>query len=665
MRASLTLLAKAAFEPLLDGLTTDQQAAVTHGIGPQVIFAGPGAGKTRTLIARICYLLATGRALPRDIVLVTFTNNAAHECSERLAKELDPEQVAGITICTFHSLCARMLRTHAARIGRTPFFTIYDERALRALVKEILEDATRVNVALQLGGGRPPLSAKDICEEISLAKNRLWDPDFYAQWSQHRHAPLIAAVWREVDQELEQSNACGFDDLLVLAVRLLGDHPDLQAHYRARWRWLLVDEVQDTCYAQMALLRLLAQPNGNLSICGDLDQALYSFRGAEPRNLLSFPALFPTRREVTLAVNFRCHEEIVAHAEQLISNNQNRQPIRFHAERGPGGHVRARGFDNEYAEGAWIAKEIARQIAGGVKPEEILVLARTSFAYKPICKALEKAGIQHHVLGSLGLFERSEVKNALAYLQLIQNPLDAIAFRRAISNPTRGVGPKTIIALLHLARANNIDLLEACARNAEIPGLPKRTRENLVRFARQMLATRSGHLAGTPVTDTVTTVLRMRGGIERHHEWVRDNPPTNEAQEDAEAALALLAGMREAADRYQQQEGSHATLLGFVERAVGLHSDGPTIVTEGVGVSTIHGAKGMEAPVVILCAAEEEITPHYHALAAHTTSAIEEERCAFYVAMTRAENLLVMTWARERRKRRTRGRSRYVGEGGL
>jgi ATP-dependent DNA helicase UvrD/PcrA len=569
-----------------------------------------------------------------------------------------------MTICTFHALCARILRSHATLIGRTSSFTIYDERAQRALIEEILGDEERASVVAALDG-RSPGNAAEIGDEISLAKNRLWTPAFYARHSRHPRAALIAAVWTELDRELAISNAAGFDDLLVLAVRLLGEHPELQRYYRRLWRWLLVDEVQDTCYAQMGLLRLLAQPDGNLSICGDLDQALYSFRGAEPRNLLSFPTLFPSRRTVTLAVNFRSHEEIVRRAEQVISHNQNRQPVDFASARGRGGHVLARDFDNEYAEAGWIAKEIARQISAGVAPEQILVLARAGFAYAPVRRALEQAGIAHQVLGSLGLFERSEVKNALAYLQLIENPLDAIALRRAISNPRRKVGAKTCAAIFPHARAQRIDLLQACGRQSQIPGVTKRARANLERFADQMLPIRDASARGAPVSQTVARTLGIGGGIEHYYRWLREHPKKDQDEADADAALLLLSGMRDAAQRYERQAGDRATLLGFVERAVGLHSDGPAIVADGVGLSTIHGAKGMEASVVFLCACEEEVTPSRHAIAARSQTAIEEERCVFYVAVTRAGDLLVTTWAGVRRGRATRGRSRFLDEAGL
>jgi DNA helicase-2/ATP-dependent DNA helicase PcrA len=661
----LLLLASAPYEPLLEGLTADQSLAVIHGRGPQVIHAGPGAGKTRTLITRIRYLLATGRALPLQIVLVTFTNQAARECIQRLERELGHDVVAEMQVCTFHALCSRILRTHAELVGRTPAFTIYDQSAVRGLIDFLVKDKTRKELQAELGDRVPPPS-KDIAEEISLAKSRLWTPDFYARWSRNRRARLIAAIWREVDKELEQANALDFDDLLLLTVRLLGEHPDLQIHYRARWPWVLVDEVQDTCFAQFALLRLLGEPDGNLTICGDPDQALYSWRGAEPRNLLSFRSLFPSRRTVTLAVNFRSYEEIVRHAEAVIVNNANRPPIDFVADRGPGGHVRAKGFENEFQEAAWIASEIARQIRGGVRAENILVLARAAFASTPVRKALEKAGIAHHVLGSVGLFERSDVKDALAYVQLIQNPLDSIALRRAISHPRREAGPVTAAAVVTHARAQHIDLLEACARASEIKGLRKHGRENLERFGRAMLKVRDAHRAGAGVSETVKRTLTLDGGLVRHYQWLRDHPPKAESRVEAEAMLVLLRGMRESALRFEQQTPQgEQTLLGFVEHAAGLHSDGPAIVEEGVGVSTIHRAKGMEAPVVFICACEEEIAPSRHAIHSRSVLALEEERCAFYVAMSRAEDVLVMTWSTAPRSRRSFGRSRYLDEAGL
>lgn len=647
-------------------LTAEQTAAVTHGPGPQLLIAGPGSGKTRTLIARVEHLLESAQATSRSIVVVTFTNNAARECSARLEASLGAPAVRGMIICTFHALCSRILRQHAPRIGRTPQFTIYDQRAMLELVEIALADEARSAIQALLAG-QTPCSAGEIRDEISLAKNRLWTPSFYEQHSHHTHARLIATVWSALDLDLADSNALDFDDLLLHAVRLLGEHPDLQLHYRARWPWILVDEVQDTCYAQMGLLRLLAQPDGNLTICGDTDQSLYSFRGAEPRNLLSFPALFPGHRTVALGRNFRSREEIVRVAENVIVYNRDRPAIELSSHRGGGGRVIVRRCENEYAEGAWIAGEIAHQIASGLAPERIMVIARAAYATAPVQRALAKAGIKCHVLGSLGLFERSDAKDALAYLALLCNGADRIALRRAVGMPRREVGDATTAALAAQAQAYEIDLLEACAR-AETLALPRtraRARANLARFGQQMLEARELLRAGGSVAQTVERVLMLEGGLMHHYTQVRDGADDAERRAEAEAALTHLQGIRDSAALYERQAGDDATLLGFLERAVGLHSDGPAITEDGVRISTIHGAKGTEAAVVFLCGCEEGIAPSHHALGPNTPTALEEERRAFYVGMTRAADLLVLTWAGARRGRSTAGRSRFLTEAGL
>jgi DNA helicase-2/ATP-dependent DNA helicase PcrA len=657
----------AATAPLLCGLTPEQAQAVTHGAGPQVIYAGPGAGKTRTLIKRVEYLLATGTATARQIVVVTFTNNAARECAARLEKSLGAATVNQLLICTFHALCARILRQHAQRFGRTPSFTIYDQRAVLGLVEYVLGDKLRVAVQAKLEQ-RPGTTAETIRDEISLAKNRLWTPDFHAQHARHEHASLIAAVWREVDQELADSNAVDFDDLLSCAVRLIGEHPDLQAHYRARWPWLLVDEVQDTCYAQMGLLRLLTQPGGNLTIVGDRDQALYAWRGAEPRNLLAFARLFPQHRAVTLGRNFRSREEIVHAAESVIINNCDRPTIEFESARGPGGHVQVRSFDNEYAEAGWIANEIARQIDAGLPPEQILVVARAGFATNPVKRALDKAGITHQVLGLPGLFERSHVKDVLAYIALLVNPQDKIALRRAIGAPTRGVGDVTTAAIVAHARAQNITLLEACARAPQLSlaRVRARAKDNLAVFGQQMLGINAAREAGATITQTVSAALTLGGGLVEHYQRLRDTPSNDQSTRDqAAAALSHLQQIRDSARLYERQTPATATLLGFFERAVGLHSDGPAITEEGVRISTIHRAKGTEAALVFMVACEEDILPSRHALASGSLLALEEERSACYVGMTRAEDVLVLTWAQARQGRATRGRSRFLDEAGL
>jgi DNA helicase-2/ATP-dependent DNA helicase PcrA len=653
-------------EQLLESmnLTEEQAAAVTHGEGPQVIYAGPGAGKTRTLIARAEYLLATGLASPNQIVVVTFTNSAASECIVRIQDRLGPGAVSGMSISTFHALCSRILRHHAPAFGRSDNFTIYDQREVRTVVDYVIGDKDRASVREQVErfGACSPT---EVYNEISLAKNRLWTPDFYEEHAEHPVTPLIAAVWRELDRELADSNAVDFDDLLACCVRLLGEHPDLLMAYRTRWRWLLVDEIQDTNYAQMGLVRLLTAPDGNLTVVGDTDQSLYRFRGAESRNLRAFSEVFNGHHEVALGRNFRSKEEIVRAAEQLIAHNTNRPKIEFIADRGPGGHVQARSFENEYVEAAWIATEIGRRLRSGLTADKILVMARATFATQAIQRALAQANIKHRVLGSLGLYERAEIKDALSYLALLVNPDDAVALRRAIAVPRRGVGDATTAAIVEYARAQQLDLISACTHAEHLPRVRVRTRENMMRFGNAMLKVRAEHEAGRSLGHTVAATLMIDGGLVQYHQLRRDRAKRNDDRHDADRVLEDLRSVCRAASVYQEQQGVLASLLGFLEQAIGLHSQELSRQDPVVTVSTIHRAKGTQASLVFVAACEERVTPSWRSLESGDVEDLEEERRGFYVAMTRGEDTVFLTWCEHRNGQNTEGPSRFITEAGL
>jgi DNA helicase-2/ATP-dependent DNA helicase PcrA len=651
-------------EQLLKNLTAEQAAAVTHGEGPQVIYAGPGSGKTQMLITRAVYLLARGLASPNQIVVVTFTNNAASECMVRIQDRLGPGAISGMSISTFHALCSRILRHHAPAFGRSDNFTIYDQREVRTVVDYVIADKERTGVQEQLErfGACSPA---EVYQEISLAKNRLWTPDFYEQHAEHPVTPLVAAVWRELDRELTESNAVDFDDLLSCCVRLLGEHPDLLMAYRTRWRWLLVDEIQDSNYAQMGLLRLLAAPDGNVTVVGDTDQSLYKWRGAEPRNLRAFSEVFNGHREVALGRNFRSKEEIVRAAERLIAHNTHRPKIEFVSDRGPGGHVQVRSFENEYVEAAWTASEIGRQIRSGLTAEKVLVMARTTFATQAVQRALAQASIKHRVLGSLGLYERAEIKDALSYLSLLVNPDDAVALRRAIAVPRRGVGDVSTAAIVEYARAQQLDLISACTHAEQLSRVRARTRENMIRFGNAMLKVRAEHEAGRSLGHTVAATLMIDGGLVQYHQRRRDRAKRSDDRHDADRVLEDLRSVCRAASVYQEQQGALASLLGFLEQAVGLHSQELSRQDPVVTVSTIHRAKGTQASLVFLCACEERVTPSWRALESGDVEDLEEERRGFYVAMTRAEDVLVLTWCEHRSGQNTDGPSRFIAEAGV
>src|SRR5450755_4068117 len=335
------------------GLTAEQAQAVIHGTGPLLLLAGPGTGKTRTLTHRAAYLLASGHAQPWEILAVTFSVRAASELRLRLADLLGKQVARGVTAATFHSICARMLREHAAVFGRTEQYTIYDQADVRRVIEWLLSDQQRGQIHHALAEHGQP-AASDVLAEISLAKNRLLCPDSYEQAARHEAAALIAAVWRETEIELRRCNALDFDDMLAFAVRLLAEHPHRLAFYRQRWRWLVVDEFQDTNEAQSTLVALLAGAGGNVCCVGDDDQLLYSWRGAEARNILAFGDRFPAHRRIVLGRNFRSRAEILDAAVRCVARNERRAAKALIAMRGSGGRVQLAALGSEREEARWI-----------------------------------------------------------------------------------------------------------------------------------------------------------------------------------------------------------------------------------------------------------------------------------------------------------------------
>ena len=651
---------------LLDGLTPEQARAVSHSGGPLLLIAGPGAGKTRTLIHRIAWLLTRGLAEPWEILAVTFSVRAAGELRLRLADLLGQQVAAAVTAATFHSVCARMLREDAAIFGRNERYTIYDQTDLRHVVEWLLSDADRGAIQAALTDYGQPASS-EVLAEISLAKNRLLSPAGYEMSARHPAAPLIAAVWREAEEELRRSNALSFDDLLVYAGRILAEHPHRLAHYRERWKWVVVDEFQDTNEAQAVLIALLVGPDGNVWAVADDDQLIYSWRGAEPRNVLGFGERFPGHTRIVLGRNFRSRSEILNAAVACVAQNERRAAKALIAVRGPGGLVRVRGFQSEYHEAHWIARTVGQALTAGISPAEILILARTSYATEPVQTALARAGIPHRVLGSLGLYERSEVRDALAYLTLLVNPADAQAFRRAVQAPRRGVGTATITRLIALARERyRGDLIAASAHPQLDAGRGVKTRDSVAAFGSALGRVRGELQAGRSIGHVVVATVMIEGGLVAHHQHRRDHATTAGQRQDAERVLEDLRSLCRAAQSYDEGHPDRATLTGFLEMAAGLHAQQlePGQEDRRITVSTVHRAKGAEAELVILAGCEERLFPSWRALEAGEERLCEERR-VFYVACTRAKDRLVLTYAHERGGRPTAGPSQFLIEAGL
>ncbi len=653
-------------ERLLAGLTPEQAQAVTFGSGPLLLLAGPGAGKTRTLTHRAAYLLASGRAQPWEILAVTFSVRAASELRLRLADLLGETVARGVLAATFHSVCARLLREHAGVFGRTERYTIYDQADMRRVIDGLLSDAERGDIQRALADYGQPASA-EVLAEISRAKNALLSPDAYKRSASHPGAALIAAVWRESERELRRCNAFCFDDLLACAVRLLSEHPHRLAWLRQRWRWLLADEFQDTSQAQATLVDLIAGPDGNLCVCGDDDQLIHGWRHADPRHILCFHERHPSRAQIVLGRNFRSRAEILEAAARCVSHNERRAPKALIATRGFGGRVRVRAFANEHAEANWVTAQIADALSGGTPPVEILALARTGYATEPLQRALAHAGIPHRVLGSLGLYERSEVRDALAYLTLIQNPLDAQAFRRAIGSPRRGIGAATVTKLVAWAREHQRgDLIAGSARAGEHDGIrTQAARMRLAEFGAALEQVRTELAAERSIGHVVIATVTMPGGLVRHYQHQRDHTPDPDRRRDAERVLEDLRSLCRAAQAHDEHD-RHATLTGFLEQAAGLHAQQVDAASDRrITISTIHRAKGTEAQAVVLLGCEEELLPSWRSIASPDPERLAEERRLFYVAATRAKDRLLITHVAERGRRPTGGPSRFLTEAGL
>jgi ATP-dependent DNA helicase UvrD/PcrA len=650
---------------LLAGLTPEQAQAVTHGTGPLLLIAGPGAGKTRTLTHRIAYLLESEQAHPDQILAVTFSVRAAGELRLRLADLLGQERARRVTAATFHSVCARLLREHAHVFGRTEQYTIYDQGDMRRVIDWILADKERTAIREALGRSGQPASA-EVQSALSLAKNELLTPAGIRNRSRYMAADLIAAVWHESERELSRSNAWDFDDLLEFGVRLLREHPHRLLWIRSRWRWVMVDEFQDVNRAQTELVFLLAGDDGNVAVCGDEDQVVHGFRGASPLHIVEFVKRYPAHQAIVLDRNFRSRSEILASASRCVQHNQRRVQKQLVAVRGPGGIVEVRGFYEDWHEAHWVAGQVAEAISAGIPGPEILILARTGYATQALQLSLARAGIPHRVLGSLGLYERSEVKDALAYLTLLVNPADAHAFRRAIQSPRRGVGPATASALVTRAREEfDADLLAACANAGRIVR-SEETARRVTGFGERLLAVRGEMDAGRSLGHVVLAAVMLDGGLVHHYEHRRDTSSNAAARRDAERVLEDLRSLCRAAQVFEQEHGPGASLRDFLEHAAGLHAQELGAGEDRrVTVSTIHRAKGTEAELVILLGCEEQLLPSWQSLASPDPEALCEERRLFYVGATRAKDSLILTHVRTRAGRDTAGPSRFLYEAGL
>src|SRR6266487_946713 len=611
-------------EQYLADLNPAQREAVLATEGPLLVIAGAGSGKTRVLTYRVAHLIHAIGVKPNEILAITFTNKAAGEMRERL-EHLLGRDTRGLWVLTFHAACGRILRREAKRLGFRSNFTIYDQADQIRLVKQCLEELER---------DPKRFTPRGIHNQISQAKNRLISPDEYSNQVQSFYDQTVADVYQLYQRRLFASNAVDFDDLLMLTVDVLERFPDVREKWQQAFRYILVDEYQDTNHAQYRLLQLLAEKHQNLMAVGDPDQSIYSFRSADINNILDFERDFPGTRTVSLEQNYRSTNLILEAANTVISNNRERKPKELWSELGDGEPVRVVEVEDEHAEARFVAAGIAGLVEQGFSGDEIAVFYRTNAQSRVLEDVLVRQGVAYQVIGGPRFYERAEIKDAMAYLQAIDNPYDAVSLQRIANRPRRGIGDASLARLQAWADAQGRSLWEATEfpEEAGVGAVPLRAVQG---FRTLLLSLQSGALE-LPVAELVQRVLEQSGYLD-----ALEAERTIEAEGRIENLQELVGVARE-----YQETADEPSLSHFLQ-AISLYSDQAAIRGEEsrVTVMTLHNAKGLEFRAVFLIGMEEGIFPHARSI---EEQGIEEERRLAYVGMTRAKERLTLTHASSR-----------------
>jgi DNA helicase-2/ATP-dependent DNA helicase PcrA len=614
---------------ILAALNPVQRQAVEHRGTPLLILAGAGSGKTRTLTHRIAHLLATGDARPHQILAVTFTNKAAREMRERIAALLGGTAPAGLWALTFHAFGARLLRNHPEALGYPARFVIYDQNDRLTLVKQLVKEL-RVNDRLY-----PP---SGLAWRIGELKNRLLTPEEYGSECQDFG---IEAVTRDVYQRyqgrLRQAGAVDFDDLLMLPVQLLQDHPQIRSQYQERFTHLLIDEYQDTNHAQYRLVRLLEGANENLCVVGDDDQSIYGWRGADLRNILDFERDHPGCLTLKLEQNYRSTPQILEAANHVIRHNLGRKGKALWTDRAAGELIVCRSCLSEEAEAAYVVGEIIARRGVGRPLSDCAILYRTHAQSRVLEAALRSHGLPYVIYSGQKFYERKEIKDCLAYLKVLENPADDLSFERIVNLPPRGIGPNLLLHLQGVAARCHCSLFDAVAVALGEPGLPTRQRNALANLADLWERLGALHHRQTSLPELFDELLAETGLL--------DYLERDESLE----AVTRGENIRELATALQNlaAESPTASLADFLEQvALVTDLDQEAAAHDYVTLMTLHSAKGLEFPVVFLAGMEEGIFPHRMAMGSEEE--MEEERRLAYVGVTRAKEVLYLTLAARR-----------------
>jgi len=591
-----------------------------------LIFAGAGSGKTRVLTHRIAHLLHELNVFPDRILAVTFTNKAAGEMKARLQRMIG-DSARDLWVGTFHSMCVRILRRDGRKIGISPNFAIIDETDQRALVRDILAD---------LDYDERQMTPGSCLAEISKAKNALQTPEDYLE----KHSSFIGErygnVYKEYERRLAESNSLDFDDLIGKTIRLLQDDEEVRTRYQNKFRYVLVDEYQDVNFAQYTLLALFAGEHKNITVVGDDDQSIYSWRGSDYRMILRFEKDFPGAKVFKLEENYRSTQAILEAANALVENNKTRQPKKLFTSRAAGEPITAYRAETERAEARYVVEKIKEAVREGAAYRDFIVLYRTNAQSRVFEEAMVSEGIPYRVVGGVGFYARQEIKDIISYLRYILNPSDAIAFKRIVNVPRRSIGAQTLASLVDAANEAKMSVGEAVFDKELLKrAVPKKQKE-LERFA-ELIANWRERLDSLSIKDLVVAVMEESG-------YVRELQ--NEETNDARTRLENLQELVGVAGEFEQGEtgGSLADFLGNIALISDLDALDPN--SSYVTLMTMHGAKGLEFPVVFLTGLEEGVFPHSRALVDMTE--LEEERRLAYVGVTRAMDKLYLSFAERR-----------------
>ncbi len=635
----------------LDTLNGPQREAVECTEGPLLVLAGAGSGKTRVLTYRIAHLIEDKGVAPWEILAITFTNKAAAEMRERLGG-LVGYRSRGMWVSTFHSMCVRILRADAERMGFTRNFTIYDTDDQKRLYKEIMAE-------LDIDPKRFPVNA--LMNRISAAKNELIVPGDFELQASDPVGKVAARVYTRLQERLKAANAFDFDDLLLYAYLLLKHHEDVLAAYQDRFRYIMVDEYQDTNHAQYAICGLLAAKHRNLMVVGDDDQSIYSWRGADIRNILEFEQDYPNAHTVKLEQNYRSVGNVLAAANAVIANNQHRKAKKLFTDAEDGDKIQVYMASDERDEGRWIAGEIEKQHGAGMSYNQIAVFYRTNAQSRMLEDMLLRAGVPYRIVGGTRFFDRAEIRDVMAYLTLVVNPADDIAAKRIINVPRRGIGKTTIERIEQFAIEMDMPFLEAAELAIVDPELRASTRKAVAEFVGLLKDAQSyeGELR-----NVVQAIIDKSGLIE-----ALENEGTDEARGRVENIKEFLSVVNEFSETHTDEDAEYEaptadggqagedappvrvlrgnSLADFIEW-VRLRTDLDTMAEDGHAVTmmTVHSSKGLEFDCVFVAGMEETLFPHMNS--ANDPAGIEEERRLAYVAITRARKKLYLTCASQR-----------------